>query len=670
MPQEAPAIDKLDSWKEIAAYLGRDVRTVIRWEQRGGLPVYRVPVGQRQAVYAFKHEIDEWLSGSAPGSTQLAAALEIAAGRPDWSHQVASPAEVAHSRPRWLSTRLLVPLGLTVLLSLAVYLVLSLFSPPHVVLNGQMQITGNNTLKTGLVTDGRYLYFGETREGRIVLSRVSVQGGPVQEVATPFVQAEPMGVSHDGRRLLVLAGEGQESERPLWIVPTDGSNPQRVGSLLCHAAAWSPDGTRIAYAFGDSIYLATGDGIARTLLHRFAAIPNLLSWSLDGRRLFSFIRDPATDTAVLWEIHLGGQGYTALDSLVPATLPAEYYGSISIVDNHDDAFVAVADKVWLLRRKRWPWQKGFTLAQLAGGSIKGGPSAVDLTAQRLYLTRELPGTNELDWYDRKSHQFRPFLPGISARDVDFSRDGRWIAWVREPENTLWVGEANGSSPRQIATPGMINVELPRWSPDGKRIAFMAKRSDIPFRIFISTATGGPLLEASPGTDNQGAPTWSPDGHSLVYGRVFCQEEKTCAIREINLDTGENTMVPGSDGLSTARWSPDGRFIAALRTDRHEVYLFNPLTRQWRKLADGANGNDLAWSPDSRTLYASRPSGDRPEVIRISLTDGKSDPAVDLTDFSKLPGRIDSWFAVTPDDSILFMHIVQGHEIYALDYATR
>ena len=50
--------DRLDSWKEIAAYVGRDVRTVIRWEQKGGLPVYRIPVGQRQAVYELKHEID------------------------------------------------------------------------------------------------------------------------------------------------------------------------------------------------------------------------------------------------------------------------------------------------------------------------------------------------------------------------------------------------------------------------------------------------------------------------------------------------------------------------------------------------------------------------------------------------------------------------------------
>ena len=52
---------RLDSWKNIAAYLGRDVRTVIRWELTRGLPVRRLPGLKRSAVYAFRDEIDAWL---------------------------------------------------------------------------------------------------------------------------------------------------------------------------------------------------------------------------------------------------------------------------------------------------------------------------------------------------------------------------------------------------------------------------------------------------------------------------------------------------------------------------------------------------------------------------------------------------------------------------------
>jgi excisionase family DNA binding protein len=56
--------DRLESWKEIAAYLGRDLRTVMRWEKERSLPVHRVPGGGRAVVYAYRSEIDAWMNGS------------------------------------------------------------------------------------------------------------------------------------------------------------------------------------------------------------------------------------------------------------------------------------------------------------------------------------------------------------------------------------------------------------------------------------------------------------------------------------------------------------------------------------------------------------------------------------------------------------------------------
>ncbi len=56
---------RLDSWKEIADYLDRDVRTVIRWEKTKSLPVHRVPGGLRQGVFAYTEEVDGWLNGLA-----------------------------------------------------------------------------------------------------------------------------------------------------------------------------------------------------------------------------------------------------------------------------------------------------------------------------------------------------------------------------------------------------------------------------------------------------------------------------------------------------------------------------------------------------------------------------------------------------------------------------
>src|SRR5438309_12086460 len=59
-PPVNPALDRLDSWKEIAAYLKRDVTTVRRWEKREGLPVHRHQHDRRDSVYAYRIEIDRW----------------------------------------------------------------------------------------------------------------------------------------------------------------------------------------------------------------------------------------------------------------------------------------------------------------------------------------------------------------------------------------------------------------------------------------------------------------------------------------------------------------------------------------------------------------------------------------------------------------------------------
>jgi excisionase family DNA binding protein len=58
-----PQARRLDSWKAVAEYLGRSVRTVVRWADERGLPVHRVPGGKRHPVFAYSNEVDAWLVG-------------------------------------------------------------------------------------------------------------------------------------------------------------------------------------------------------------------------------------------------------------------------------------------------------------------------------------------------------------------------------------------------------------------------------------------------------------------------------------------------------------------------------------------------------------------------------------------------------------------------------
>ena len=75
-PAERPPDDRLDSWKEIAAYLRRDVTTVQRWEKREGMPVHRHLHQKMGSVYAFKTDLDAWarsrgsLSSPSPTSSR------------------------------------------------------------------------------------------------------------------------------------------------------------------------------------------------------------------------------------------------------------------------------------------------------------------------------------------------------------------------------------------------------------------------------------------------------------------------------------------------------------------------------------------------------------------------------------------------------------------------
>src|SRR5687767_5374234 len=87
--------DRLDSWKQIAAYFGKSERTVRRWQETEGLPVHKHLHQQRGSVWAYKSELDAWLekrrvapepladvatqSGNARFGRRAAALLSVAA---------------------------------------------------------------------------------------------------------------------------------------------------------------------------------------------------------------------------------------------------------------------------------------------------------------------------------------------------------------------------------------------------------------------------------------------------------------------------------------------------------------------------------------------------------------------------------------------------------------
>lgn len=675
-----PGINRrLEGWQEIADYLKRTVRTVIRWEKERGLPTHRVPGGSRSGVFAYTHEIDTWLEhGDDVDDEPISVHADIAVGDDagPLTTQLAPSQNSSQSRKRVgrLSRKLLLPLAAAIAILSIGWMVYRYSMPRQYYLVSERQITNDGSSKENLVTDGKNIYFGEHYRGRIRLMVIPAEDGEKREIPTPFLENMPIGISADKQQVMVLANSARVDERELWAVPVAGGQPRRLGERLCHSAAWSPDGKYLAIASGNSIYLSADDGTTQQLLHTFAAMPAELHWSQDGRRLLLVLADQSVHTTTLCALQLGEYNRYAVTAIMPVEqiLPPSI-NTTDTLNAADDTFLSESGfqgKLLTWQHSRLPWirepaVKDFTRMNSVLTSI-----AADPEKQIVYVLKSRLGDDEINEFEPATGTFKLFMPGVVARDVNYSYDKRQFVYVTDPKSSLWVSNADGSSQRQLIASSFEVIELPRWSPDGKFIAFMAMRPGLPYRIYIVRANGGEPKEASHGTDNQGAPTWSPDGKTIVYGRVNCQEDRSCAIGKIDVKTGVETIVPGTEGFSTARWSPDGRYIAALNAKLSRVMLMDRKTGQWRVLADGVNGNNLEWSRNSQFLYAGKSENDGAMILRIQASTGKSERAVELSGFSRRLGIVDMWFTTTPENSILFVHEATWSEIYALQYAVR
>ncbi len=172
--------------------------------------------------------------------------------------------------------------------------------------------------------------------------------------------------------------------------------------------------------------------------------------------------------------------------------------------------------------------------------------------------------------------------GVSDWGPAWSPVGAWIAWNSmrdDPRSGVLHGflmHPDGSGVRRITDE--IWVEYPAWSPDGRKIAFMAQEPgasglDPDYNIYVMNADGSGITKLTNGPGTEGFPAWSPDGTQIAFSST--QEDCSNTDDPGCLSTGDigpfyALFVMNADGSGQTRltdtfaqlmdWSPNGRFI--------------------------------------------------------------------------------------------------------------
>jgi DNA-binding winged helix-turn-helix (wHTH) protein/Tol biopolymer transport system component len=400
--------------------------------------------------------------------------------------------------------------------------------PPRVL--GFTQITHDGLFKTQVFSDGERLYLMEMQGDHFVINQVSVAGGETSSVPTPFPNVLIHGMTPNGSSLIVSSFQGTGGSSETWSLPLPSGPPRRMSDFDANSVTWSPDGSQAMFSKGLDIFAAKSDlsepRKVATAAGHVSGLPfspdgeaggyvSGLQFSPDGRKLRFNLGESANSSSSIWEMARDGSG---LRPLLPGwnTVPQECCGTWT-PDGRYFVFESFRDgrnSLWALAEKS-SWFGGAPKpVQLTNGPLDFQFPVVSQDGKRIFAVGSQPRC-ELVHFDGKSG-FEPYLNGGSIRDVAFSPDGKWMAYVTVPEGQLWRSRVDGSERLQL-TPDGMDGGLPRWSRDGKQIVFMGTNFQTDWMAYLIDSDGTGLRELIPGAKAGYDPGWSADGKSISLG---------------------------------------------------------------------------------------------------------------------------------------------------------
>jgi Tol biopolymer transport system component/predicted Ser/Thr protein kinase len=478
-------------------------------------------------------------------------------------------------------------------------------------------------------------------------------------------EVRSIGFSADGAQVwLRVFGTGSSGRASIWLVPTMGGAPR---PFLDNGitAAWSPDGTTIAYhegGPGDPIFLADRNGSNRRQL--FTENPGRhchhLTWSPDGRFLY-FVRGiPDIFQMDIWRIPVAGgdpERITNHNSIV--NYPA-------LVDRRTLLYTATAEDgsgPWLYSidvERHVPHRVSLGLEKYMSLSASADGRRVIATVANpvanLWTVPVAGGVADEPAASRVS------LPVVRASTPMYGPDFILYLSSQGGADGLWKFKDGVATELWMGSDGAV-ASAPAVSPDGRQICFSIRKQGR-VQLYLMSAEGINKRPLAPALDVRGTAAWSPDGKTIV---VAADEGKGPHLFQLPVDGGAPARMLEEPSTNPV-WSPDGRLIVysgpaiggrspvkAITADKKPFPL--PDFRVLRTA-----GHRYRFLPDGKSLLLLQGEFRQQNFWQLDLATGKARKLTNLRGSYSLRS-----FDVSPDGrKILFDRVRENSDVVLIE----
>jgi TolB protein len=206
---------------------------------------------------------------------------------------------------------------------------------------------------------------------------------------------------------------------------------------------------------------------------------------------------------------------------------------------------------------------------LADHLVQAGNITWSPDSRRLAISSRIAGQNAFHIYVAEADRsgIVPLGgPDLFGVEPNWSPDGTTIAFKRVapccggPPDALWLVGSDGSHPRQLSSTTGSAVALwhTAWSPDGRRLAFVANGNGVAQDLYVINADGTGERNISDTPENESWPSWSPDGTRIAFARMSNELPDSGTMVVVSADGSHAVALAGQSVNSNPPvWSPDG-----------------------------------------------------------------------------------------------------------------